>query len=561
MKIITPASKKYLFFFVFLAVSFCLYFNSLNNEFVLDDKDLIVNNAYIKNIKLLPSIFFKNIYQFSSEQRSNHYRPLQLASYALDYNLWRLNPLGYRLTNIFLHALSSFLAYLFVSLLFGRQGLALLAALLYCAFPLHSSAVAYIAGRADILAAVFMLLGLIKFLKYAQTQNIREYTFSVIFFFLALLSRENALLLPFLVLLSCFVIRAKNKNTLLSLSGFFIIGFFYAIIRFFVLKNFKFFLAAGTFPSFSFTLINSLNLLKKYLLLFAWPWPLYPMRTTPFVQYLSAADIVLLAGLFSLALILGFKERQRIIAFGASWFIIALSPAILLIYTFRPIGATMAENWLYLPAIGLFIIIGYLLSRAGKSKKALFLFIFSFYGILTIGNNKNWKDDLTLYRHILKFSPDNYIARINLASVYSGQGRYDEAIAELEPLIAKKEASWAALLQMANVYLAKGEINQAVEYCEKSIAINPHSGQAYYNLGLLYEIQGKEKESLDAYLKALQINPVLWKPYLSIGDRLMRKNLPRVALKFYQRALVLSPRDKETRSRLEKAIRAASAQY
>ena len=95
-----------------------------------------------------------------SGQKVNFYRPLQVASYVVDYSLWGLNPAGYHLTNILLHVGVAIALFYFLNLLFGSQKISLAASLLYAVHPAHTQAVSYILGRADILCALFLLLGM-----------------------------------------------------------------------------------------------------------------------------------------------------------------------------------------------------------------------------------------------------------------------------------------------------------------------------------------------------------------------------------------------------------------
>lgn len=544
--------KKYLIFFILVITSSSVYFNSLSNNFVLDDKDLIIENAYIKNPKLLPNIFISDIYRFSSEKQSNYYRPMQNLTYALDYSIWKLKPFGYHLTNIILHSINCYLIYVFIVMLFTSQRLAFLASVLYSVSPIHTSIVAYISGRADILVSIFMFLSIIKFLNWRNTREIKQYIMSIILFSLALFSRENALLLPLLLILIIIltnrIFKNNTRDVLFSIIGFFVLDFFYIITRTYIIKNFGW-LQNLNYP-FAFTVINIINVLQRYFTLLIFPWSLYPMRTIPFIKSLTIFDIIFILSLFSSIIILIFKDKKKIISFSFFWFILMLSPISKLIYHFPSIGVSMAENWLYMPSIGFFVIVSYFLCHYKKLQKILFFCIFFFYSSLTIANNKNWKDDLTLYKHILKFSPNNNIAKVNLANVYFEQGLYNESLSEFKAVLIKEPMAWDVFLQIGNVYLAQDNINNALECYQKAIMINPKCSQAYHNLGIVYERQGKGKESFDSFTKALEIDPEYFKSYLALGDWFMKRNLYKDAIGVYKKALELKPADENVYSKI-----------
>lgn len=533
--------EKPLIFLLFIIISFTVYFNSLNNGFVLDDKDLIIENAYIRNPRLLPKIFISNIYRFSAEKQSNYYRPAQILTYALDYSIWKLKPFGYHLTNILLHAINSYLLYIMLIALFASSRLALASSLLYCVCPIHLSAVAYISGRADILAGIFMLASIIKFLKWANYREKKQYIVSIIFFLLALLSRESALLLPFLIILTLFV-APKTKAIIFSISGFFIIEILYIINRVFIFGSLEW--PQGMPVSFSFMATNAINVLEKYVILFIFPWPLYPMRVTPFINSLPIYSVILFLSLALLVIILILNDKKRIALFSFLWVVLTFMPLLKLIYFFPAMGLTMAENWMYIVSMGFFIIASYIIIyKLAKFQKILFFCIFLFYSGLTIYNHKYWKDDFTLYKHVLKFSPNNNIARVNLANIYFERKMYSAALRELEVVLAKEPMAWDVLLQMGNVYLAEDKLDAAQAFYRKVLMLNPKSNQAYNNLGAIYEKKGKDKEAFDSFRKALEIEPENYKSYLVLGDWFMKSNLYDDAIGMYKQALNLNPED------------------
>ena len=114
----TTSRNETLFFIaLMIIVELTVYANSLQGEFVLDDEILIQNNASIKILAYTKSIFTQNI---CTHEGRNYFffRPLQLFSYMLDYQLWELNPFGFHLTNVLLHILTALVLYYFIYFLF-----------------------------------------------------------------------------------------------------------------------------------------------------------------------------------------------------------------------------------------------------------------------------------------------------------------------------------------------------------------------------------------------------------------------------------------------------------
>ncbi|GAF76422.1 unnamed protein product, partial [marine sediment metagenome] len=139
-----------------IILGFVVYSNSLNGKFIWDDEYLIKNNVYIRSFSYLPKIFSEDI-GTGAEKKYYFYRPLQMITYMIDYSLWKLNVRGYHLTNTLLHILAALTIYWLINILFGDRPLSLFASLFFVAHPIHTEAVAYISGRADPLALLFML--------------------------------------------------------------------------------------------------------------------------------------------------------------------------------------------------------------------------------------------------------------------------------------------------------------------------------------------------------------------------------------------------------------------
>lgn len=541
---LSPSYKKYLknrhlVFFLFLAISFCVYFNSINNNFLLDDHQIIENNSYIKNIKLLPKIFTANIYNFASDKETDYFRPVQVLSYALDYAFFGLKPFGYHLTSIILHAINCFLIYLLILILFNKSGLAFSGAVLYCVWPGHSSVVSYISGRADILVSIFMLLSMISFFDYTKHRRIKSYFLTIIFFVLALFSRENSLILPLFILLLWFITKSEDRRVKFLVSSFFVIAASYYLIRVYT-KSFTPFWFSDV--PIGFTLVNFIVIFEKYINLFIYPWPLYLMRTTPFVKYLGITDIIFLLCLTFFVIVLIFKDKKRIATFGFIWFLLAFLPVAKLMYFFSGRFATMAENWLYFPSIGFFVLAAYLLSNHKMISRITIIMVLIYYGSLTILNNKNFRDDSVLYAHILKFSPDNTAIHMNLANLYYSKGDLEKSLNELA-IVMSKEQAWDSYLLLGNIYLSRGNLEDAIESYKKAIELKPNCAPAYNNLGIIYQAQDKGEDSFKALTKAIQIDPEYYNANVLLGDWFVAKNLHKDALTYYNQALELNPKD------------------
>jgi len=198
----TLTKKKHIFFSVFLIIilGFVVYGNSFHNDFFWDDKALIEDNRYVKDWSSISQTFTQDI-GAGGDKKWNFYRPLQMVTYMGDYSLWKLNAKGYHLTNIVLHIFVALCIYWLMNVIFNNNFLSSLTGMLFIVHPVHTEAVTYIAGRADSLALLFMLLCFIFYIKSPPSKRIGQYLLMVLSYTLALLSKESSLILPALLLL------------------------------------------------------------------------------------------------------------------------------------------------------------------------------------------------------------------------------------------------------------------------------------------------------------------------------------------------------------------------
>ena len=181
-------------------LSFLLLLPLLGYGFLSDDFPLIVANPRLQSW----SLFFQNLltpfFSFPANPQLHYWRPATLLSYALELRLWGVSPWGFHLTNILLHTANTLLLYLLLKRFRPEGPLPWTASLLFLLHPAHGENIAWISGRTDLLAFLFLALSLLFRLEYEERK--RGLSISLLFFTLALLSKEAALLfLPLLFLL------------------------------------------------------------------------------------------------------------------------------------------------------------------------------------------------------------------------------------------------------------------------------------------------------------------------------------------------------------------------
>lgn len=202
-----------------LLIAFVSYFNIFTGNFVWDDHCLIVNNPLIRDWRNLSEIFSCELHRNSS---TNYYRPMQVISYMVDYYFFKLNPAGYHAVNVLLHFFACLLLFFLLRRLTGRFFLSAAVVFLFLVHPIHTNAVSYISGRADLLAAIFIFSSLIFFLKsfccvprqgrLSQNGHFGYYAMSLFLFILALFTKETVIVFPFVVWGADMFVHSRLRN-------------------------------------------------------------------------------------------------------------------------------------------------------------------------------------------------------------------------------------------------------------------------------------------------------------------------------------------------------------
>jgi type IV pilus biogenesis/stability protein PilW len=512
------------------------YGNSLNGKFVWDDQFLVKENIYIKNWSTLSKVFHEDI-AAGAGRKNNFYRPVQMLSYMIDYSLWGLDERGYHLTNLILHLLVAIGVWWMATMLFGDRILAFFAGSLFVVHPIQVEAVSYISGRADPLSALFMLLTLIFYIRHLDSKNTGALVFMSGFYVLALLSRENSLILPFLILLYHYAFRRRlARVSFLVLAG---IAFAYILIRITVLRT--------LLPAASTALFQRIPgffvAIATYAKLLLLPFDLHMEYGS---KLFLVTDHKALAGALILALLLicAFMKRgDRVLFFSVSWFLLALLPN----SNLYPINAYMAEHWLYLPSIGFFLIIAKGLSALRKNRgaqvvgAALAVALISFYSYLTIRQNAYWEAARTFYERTLRYAPDSARVCNNLGLIYRELGRTEEAVAlykkamEIDPKFAE------AYNDLGLAYVDIGRYEDAVALFKKAIEIEPTFAEAYNDLGLAYGALGKYEEAAREIKRAIEIKPAYAEAYSNLGSMYYDRGDKEEAMRLFKKAIGLNP--------------------
>jgi Tfp pilus assembly protein PilF len=531
------AARNYVIHFLPLVfLGFAVYLSALHGKFVWDDYAMVVENPKLKDLGNIFSVFTKNIGAGPSAA-SDFYRPLQDATNFLDYALWGLRPLGFHLTCVFLHLLVVLSVFGLTEYLYGDRKLAFLTGLFFAVYPGHTEAVSYIAGRSDLLSALFMLWAFIAYLYGLRTGVPKFFVLGWLGYGFALLSKENAVMFPGLLLLYHAAFREKVRFR--ALLPFFCLAGVYVALK----------IPATHFPLSSGTILQRLPgffaAMTGYARLLLFPSNLHMDYGNPQFAW---ADRRVWAGLavFGVLLITGglSRKRHRLIFFSIGWFLIALSPTS---GVCPPTGFYMAEHWLYFPSIGFFSVLGAILLKLYRDRRFKFAAIFLigaiavFYSWSTFNQNRYWRDPVTVYRRTLQFTPSSFMAHVNLGSEYMQKQDYPKAMAEFFSAIQIKPDYAVAYHNICQIYVMLGKAEEAVRLCRRTTELDPAMQSAYFFLGGAYEQLGRREEALQSFRKTVEVDPAYFPAYNKLGKIYVENGQEDLAEEAWKKTLQINP--------------------
>lgn len=474
------------------------------------------------------------------------WHPLTSLSHLLDVELFGVTAGPHLAVNVALHALAAVTLFAVWRAMTGARWPSAWVAGVFALHPLHVESVAWVSERKDVLSGLFFMLTLGCYLLYVRRPARSRYLLLVVVFALGLLAKPMLVTLPFVLLLLDVWPLARlgptrprtlivEKLPLLALA---------AAVSVVTLVAQTHVGAVATLADVPLgaRIANALLACVRYLRKAVWPTDLavfYPLDgDLPLARVLGAA--ALLAAITLVAL----RERQRrpYLLTGWLWYLGMLVPVLGLV---RQGEQAMADRFTYLPLIGVTVMVawgvGDGLGARGRAPLAVAgSAALAALALLTVRQLAYWQDSVTLFRHALAVTTDNYVAHTNLAAALdsvdpdAANGHYTEAI-RLEPGYAKAQLNYGVALAR------RGELDAAAAHYAEAVRLDPGSAMAEYDWGKLLAERGDLDAAVAHYERALRLDPRYAKAYNNLGWALAARGALADAERNYRRALDLAP--------------------
>jgi len=546
------------------ALAFALYLPALRHGFVnFDDYDYVTKNPYLG----LPFAAFVK-WAFSSYWCAN-WHPLTWLSLRLDHLVWGLNPLGYHLTNIVLHAANVFMTALVARRLFGMvsddvkaAAAAATVAALFAAHPLHVESVAWVSERKDVLYAFFYLAAIHFYLRYAgyrtdERAGSRWYALAIAAFALSVMSKPMAVTLPVVLLVLDWYPLGRLKNA----SGAIDARALWDKLPFAALSLLGSVLtlaaqSEGIVQVSRMSLADRSRIAAEGLFLYLGKAflptglsPFYPLpKTIPVFDPVALLSVAGIAAITIAAVAL--RRRMPVLAAAWAYMFVSLIPVLGIVQ----VGAqAAADRYMYLPVLGPMFLAGaggaWLSGRSGmKPWLVSGVAAVALLSAVTLGQTGIWRNSTELWQRVVDKYPQSSIGYSSLGYSLFEQEKHGEALANLNRAIEISASEKIGPDKTDRYSMQRGKIlvklkryEDAYRDMNRAIELRPADPDFLWERGnLLLEVKRLDEAAAD-FTKALAIDAGHVPSLVSLGQCLLAAGEYGKAIQTFGRALELKP--------------------
>jgi len=572
---------------ILVAITWLVFGQTIRYDFVnYDDNEYVYANPAITS-GLTPQGI---IYAFSGRHAQN-WHPLTTLSHMLDCQLWGVHAGGHHFTNIVLHTIAVVLLFLVLKQMTGAIWQSAFVAALFAIHPLRVESVAWISERKDLLSAVFFMLTLDAYARYARSPSIGRYLTMSILFALGLMSKAMLVTVPLVLLLldywplKRFAGGLSSKRLILEKVPLFMLSAAAGVAALLLQRSS---MAAVEKLPLVWRIGNGLVSCAIYVKQMIWPMGLAVFYPHPGdqLQVWKIGLAVALLGMVSAGAIALRRKRPYLVT-GWFWYLVMLLPVIGLIQ----VGSQAhADRYTYLPQIGLYLLVAWAITDALVSQlQRRILAAAASVAVVALAWRAHvqasyWRNGEVLWRHALSVTSGNFMAHDGLGDYLANRGRLDEAIDQFQKALniapsypeietnlilalTKKGRTDEAITHLqavlkehpndaqthyglGNALRKKGDLQGAVAAYEKALSIQGHYPAAHYGLGFTLDQNGQIDQAIAHYREAIQEQPNYPEAFYLLGNDLLQKARVDDAIAAYEQAL----KNRHTYPEVERSI-------
>jgi protein O-mannosyl-transferase len=554
-----------------LAITWAVFGQTLGHGFVnFDDPIYVTENEHVYR-----GLNWQSVGWAFTHIHSSNWHPLTSMTHMLDCQLVGLRPGWHHFVNVLLHSVGAILLFLALNQMAGdgaqRRNLwaSAFVAAVFAVHPLRVESVAWISERKDVLSGVFFMLTLLAYFRYSKKPSFGRLIVVLVVFACGLMSKPMLVTVPIILFLLDYwplgrFSRANLTTLVIEKIPLCILSIASAVVTLLVQNQGIGLVRLEVLP-FSWRITNALATYLIYIWQMIWPNDLalaysHPGKL-PIWQIAGAASALIALTILVFAL----RKRSPYLLVGWCWYLVMLIPVIGLVQVG---GQAHADRYTYLPQIGLYIALtwGIVDLSSGWRYRGPILgsaaaLILSALAVRAAGQASYWHDSEKLWRHTLAVTTANDVAHLAFGQFLLNQNRLNDAISELEIVVARHPSDVDARLKLAsalsekkgrmndaiaqyeaaakigepnpevetalaNLLLEQGRIEEAIRYYRHTVRLQPSSALAHYNLAVGLHRDHQLPEAIFHYKEALKIDPHYPDADYFLGQALLENGQP-----------------------------------
>lgn len=499
------------------------------------------------------------------------YYPLLLTSYLIEYHLWGMDPFGYHLVNILLHALVACLVWRVLWHL--RVPWPYAVGLIFALHPVHVESVAWVSERKNVLSGAFYLLSMLLMLKWRDRFSHLDrcwglYAASLVLFLCALLSKTVTATLPFVLILLFWWRRQLNMRSTLMLIPFFATGIVMGCITVMIESG-----HAGAFGKpWDFNLLERFLIAGRALCFYveklliphdlSFIYPRWVIDSSDFRQYLfPMAVLAFIGGLWGLRHQYGRGPFVGVLIFCGTLF-----PALGFVNVYPMLFSFVADHFQYLASISMIAMIVATLHLLTPPLWHRWLLVplvggLAVFTMISRELQAQYRDETTLWRSTITRNPQAWLAHSNLGTLAHHAKRYPEALQSLTTAAELNPDHIITFNNLGMLYLDLARLRDDDSFVDDAFRCATHAirlGEverkefqrlsrrrgapldhlaSYQVLGDVFRHQRKYDEALEQYVNILELSPQNLTGLNRIGGLLILRGDYETAIKYLEKSL------------------------
>jgi protein O-mannosyl-transferase len=553
-----------------IAATLAVYLQVRHFDFVIVDDALYVGD----NVHVREGISVGNVLWAFTTFRDGNWFPLTWISLMIDGSAYGSWAGGYHLTNLVLHAANVLLVYATFSRMTREALPSAFVAGLFAVHPLHVQSVAWVAERKDVLSMFFGLCSLYAYVCYGQSGRARGLICSFLFFLCSLCAKQTFVTLPFVMLLldywplgrllpspqsSPSPRAARLGVVLLEKVPFFVLSFAFCAVAVVAQNRGDAVLSLDVIP-LGTRILNALVVYRLYLQKACFPTGLVAYYPHPGSRLGSGGIALSVVFVFAITAFAAVNARRRpFLLVGWLWYLGTLVPMIGLV---QLSGQQMADRYTYLPLLGCYLAVAWLVASAGSRLPgrrfvlpALGAAVVAVYGSFAYVQASYWRDSVSLFSHAVAAGEENPYSLTTLGWALVNEQRFEESLPMLRRAVKLSPDFAQAQFLLGCVLQKMSQLDEAGEHFRAALASDDTNAAAHLNLGTILMARRDYAQARHEFNRVVELDEQNGRVQAELAELCLRLREYDEAITHAKRGLELDPSQMRCRRLLVISLR------